>query len=134
MVMAGATKQENSFDITDDYYLFAKKTGMNLTREQLDELGLPPGDIGNMFFEKSTSMLLRFCSENPKYHIVSASRGCFENRYVSGRNIYKLADGDKNPHLVLDMCLKKDPHLLLEEMLEEALSINGSIDRGHKAK
>ena len=43
-----------------------------------------------------------------------------------------LTAGDQNPNLVLDIFWKKDRHLLLEGMLDEALVIGSSVDRRHK--
>ena len=132
--MGGATKQKNYLEITDDCDLFYERTGILRRPSQLQALGIPSDDIGTAFWEKSTGMLLEFCVENPRYHVVSASSGRFENRYVPGRNIYMLAEGDRNPNFVLDMCLKKNPNLLMEEMLDQALAMHTSIDGGHKAK
>jgi hypothetical protein len=38
-----------------------------------------------------------------------------------------LAEGDNNPNLVLNLCLTKNPDLLSEEMLEEALAMDAPV-------
>ena len=131
--MGGATCKNNCLEITDDHKLFEERTGL-LSSWELEELGFHMDDLSGMFGDSAAGILVEFCTKNPQYHIVSASCGRFENRYVSGRNVYMLAEGDKNPNLVLDMCLKKDPNLLMEEMLDKALAMNHSVDRGDKAE
>ena len=56
-----------------------------------------------------------------------------ENRFVPNKNLYMLANGDQNPNLVLDIFWKKDRHLLLEDRLNEALTMGSPVDRRHKA-
>ena len=131
--MGGATSKENYLEITDDFDAFEERIGL-LSSWDLEEQGFQLEDLSGMFWECSIGILQEFCIKNSKYHIVSASCGRFENRYVLGRNVYMLAEGDKNPNLVLDMCLKKDPNLLMEEMLEKALAMNHSVNRGDKAE
>ena len=132
--MSGATVKKNVLEITDDYDGFVKRTGLLWSPFQVAALGIPSDDFDSTFWEKSVSMLLQFCAANRRYHIVSVSCGRFENRYVPGRNIYMLAEGDDQQDLVLDMCLKKDKNLLMEEMLEETLAMHRSIDRGDETK
>ena len=132
--MGSAAQQENCLDITDEVDVFTRRTGLLWSQWQVEKLGFHREEISGMFGDSSVGMLLEFCAENPEYHIVSASCGRFENRYFPHKNVYMLAEGDNSPNLVLDMCLKKDPNLLMEEMLEEGLAINHSVDRGCKAK
>ena len=131
--MGGATKEEEYLDITVDDAGFYEKTGV-LYPSQLQELGFEGDHLYCAFRQSDVKMLLELCDKDPRYHIISGKCGRFENRYVPDRNIYMLAEGDKNPNLVLDMCLKKNPHLLMEEMLDKALAMHHSIDRGDKAK
>ncbi|MBF0441546.1 MAG: hypothetical protein HQK54_06550 [Oligoflexales bacterium] len=133
--MGSGTKRENDLDVTEDYNLFIERTGLLLSQRQVTALGIRTDNIGATFWESSTGMLLDFCKENPMYHVVTIIRpGRIENRYIPRKNIYMLASGDKNPKLVLDMCLKKDPNLFIEGMLEEALAMSCSVDRGHKGE
>ena len=131
--MGDATMKKNNLEITDDCDAFEERTGL-LSNPELEELGFHMDDLSGMFDDYSDGMLLAFCAKNPRYHVVSVSCGRFENRHVPGRNVYMLAEGDKNPNLVLDMCLKKNSNLLMEEMLDKALAIHHSIDQGDKAK
>ncbi|MBF0441361.1 MAG: hypothetical protein HQK54_05605 [Oligoflexales bacterium] len=132
--MIGATQKPTQLNITDDHSLFVKKTGMLCRPHQLIELGFRMDNISCMFWESEAEALLQFCKENPEYHIISATNGRFENRYVPSRNVYMLAKSDKDPNFILDMCLKKSPSLVAKEGLEEALAIISNIDRGHKPK
>jgi hypothetical protein len=131
--MSSATKQEIYLEVTDDFDAFEERTGL-LSSWELARLGFQMNDLSGMFWECSTGILLEFCKNNSQYHIVSASCGRFENRYVPGKNVYMLAEGDRNPNLVLDMCLKRDQHLLMDEMLEKALAMNHSVNRGDKTE
>ena len=133
--MGAATRQENYVEVTDDYSDFMKRIGLLFGPRQMSVIGIPPDEIWGTFWESSSSMLLAFCKENPTYHILtSTGPGRFENRYIPGQKFYLLGEGDKNPNLVLDICLIKNPNLLLEEMLEEALAKSYSVDRGDKAE
>ena len=133
--MTGATKQERFLEITDNYSMFIERTGLILDPRDLSALGIRSDDIGTMFWEKSTGMLLEFCKNNRNYHIVTITRpGRFENSYIPRNNIYMLADGDGNPSLAFDMYEKVNPGLLMEEMLEKASGMHCSIDRCHKVK
>ena len=133
--MGGATVKENSVDLLDDFAMFAERTGLIIAPEDLSMLGLHMDDIQAAFWGSSSDMLLEFCKQHPQYHIVTITGpGRLENRYIPRKNIYMLAAGDSHPGRVIDMCLKKDPNLHLEEMLDETLAKSYSIDRGDKAE
>ena len=131
--MAGAFNQKNLQEITDDWNEFRKRTGMMLNPSQFAALPFRPDNVCGAFGESQARQLLEFCGEHPEFHIISSTSGVFENRYVPHQNLYMLAEGDSNPNLVLNMCLKKSWELLSEEMLEEALAMDTSVNRSDKA-
>jgi hypothetical protein len=90
-------------------------------------------NIGGVYNKSQVGALIEFCKSNLAYHIItSVNPGCLANRYVPGRKIYFLADGDSNGNLVLNIFLKKSAAILTEEMFDEALSMVSDIDRRHK--
>ena len=120
--MGGATVKKNYLNLMDDFAMFVERTGLIIAPEDLSMLGLPLADIQAAFWGSSSDMLLEFCEQYPQYHIVTITGpGRLENKYIPCKNIYMLAAGDSHPGLVIDMCLKKDPNLLLEEMLMRLL-------------
>ena len=133
--MSGASKFEHQLEITNESSAFYRRIGLLCTYQQLQPLGFNHNEIIAVFDESQTGILLDFCSENPDCHIVTYTQpGRMENRFVPNKNLYMLANGDQNPNLVLDIFWKKDRHLLLEERLDEALTMSSPVDRRHKAK
>jgi hypothetical protein len=101
-----------------------------IRNEDLEWLGIQRNNCSGMFDQSQVHLIIAFCEANPDYHIVSVTRpGRLANRYILGKRIFFLAHGDDNPRLVLNPFLKKDEHLLAEEMLDEALAMVPDIDR-----
>ena len=133
--MRGATKQEYQPEVTNDISAFYRRVGLLSSHLHLEPLGFYLDNICGTFSESYAISLLEYCKRNPKYHIVTSTQpGRLENRYVPDKNLYLLAEGDKNANLVLNIFWQKDPSLLLEEMVDEALAIGPSVDRSNKAK
>ena len=133
--MSGASMQENYSEMVDDFSQFRERTGLLCSLSEVETLGFHVDNIAGTFWESHIPMLLDFCKENPLYHVVTSTRpGRFENKYIPHRNLYILAEGDKNPNLIFDIAHNKNTNLLYEEMFEEALAIRPSINRGYKTK
>ena len=125
----GAKAESNAIQITDDYCAFSDQTGIFLTSIELAFLGFQRDCFSGFFRSPELPAILAFCKENPSYHIISVTEpGRYENRYVSGKQLYFLGDGDTNPNLVLNLFLKKSPELFAEEGLAEALAMIDKID------
>ena len=68
----------------------------------LVKFGLEPDNLLGGFQAEKLQSLLRFCSKNPKYHIISVTEpNCKVNRVVESSFRFMLGDGDRNPGLVL---------------------------------
>ena len=133
--MNGATVHRNQLEVTNDIGPFYRRIGLLCTYPQLEWLGFYLDNSEGMFTLSQSRMLLEFCRDNPEYHVVTCTHpGRLENRYVPGKNVYLLAEGDKNPNLVLDMFWKKNACLLEEEMFDQALAIASNVDRSHKGE
>ena len=132
--MAGAYANGTHLEVTDDWTFFCKKTGILFNQSQFAPTPFRPDNVSGVFGESFKTALLEFCRLNPRYHIISATDGVFENKYAPNRNLYMLAEGDNNPNLVLNLCLTKNPDLLSEEMLEEALAMGASVNGSDKGK
>ena len=131
----GARCIENLIEVTDDYNAYYLRTGAILYYKKLEWLGFKLDNFSGLFHDQYVAELLTFCKEHPSYHIVTMTMsGYYENRYVPDKRVYHLAEGDKNPNLVLNVFLNTRPELFMEEGLAKALAIVSKVDRGHKAE
>ena len=131
----GATCREFGQEITDDFSTFFDRVGMLRYYKELESLGFFLDNFTGIFHEKQVNQILGFCEKNGAYHIVTQTRpGRYENRYVPGCRTYFLADGDKNPNLVLNPFIKKSAELFSEEVFDKALTMILEIDRSDKGK
>ena len=120
----------------DDVHAFYLRVGIISVYEDLEWLGLETkGMFCGSITERQVHLLHEFCEKNPGYHIVTmTATGQMENRYVPGQGVYKLAEGDPNPHLVLNPFLHKSVDLFTEEVLDKARAMLAEIDGGNKSK
>jgi len=131
----GATYKEFGSELTDDYSAFFDRVGMLRYYKDLEPLGFYLDNFTGIFYEKQAKQLLNFCERNNAYHIVTQTHpGRYENRCVPGCRTYFLADGDKNPNLVLNPFLKKSVELFSEEVSDKALAMILEINRSGKGK
>ena len=131
----GTTQYKNQVEITDDIHIFFRRTGLLYLTEQVEWLGFRLNNSLGVFNESQAQMLVKFCEQNPEYHIISGTGpGYLENRYVPGHRTYYLAKGDKSPNLVLYIFLNKNMHLFTEEMFDQALAMVPDINRSNQAK
>lgn len=88
-----------------DYYKklnsnFYNQVGAIIRYEELEAIGLNPSNVFCTFHSEHLEMLLKYCHDHPKYHIVTVlSHSKIVNRFVRGDYIYHLASGDKSPDL-----------------------------------
>ena len=127
----GASSKQYVKEVTDDYEVFYKRTGLIYDYQKLELLGFKMFSFAGHFQLSSVPSLMEFCKINPKYHIITTTNpGRYENRYVPDKRSYYLGDGDKNKNLVLNLCLHKSPDLFAEEGLAQALAMFPDIDGG----
>ena len=93
-------------------YEFYCKAGILSSMEELEEIGIEPPDAVGSFRRSRVEELIAFCKENPTYHIVTRINSYLTvNRFVDGDYIFKLANGDNNPNLVLKFPQEVIDHL-----------------------
>lgn len=101
-------------------YQFHLRTGMILCLDRLASIGLEPSLLIGGFFEADVAILLKFCKDNPQYHIVSIISAALRvNHFISGGKCYYLADGDDDPTLRLEF----PPETMKECMAETAMIV-----------
>jgi hypothetical protein len=99
--MAGYAN-ENRIELISDRYKFKHYTGMILDFREIQWLGLTLDNTVGMFCDERINTLLRFVEVNRDYHIVTSDSAYrWINRYIPGYDVYYLAEGNKNPYLVL---------------------------------
>ena len=122
---------ENKWKITDDANLFYQRTGLISHFEELLSLGFARSDYSGAFWGPQVEALINYCKNDPCYHIITITvPGRYENRYIPGKNLYYLADGDQNPTLILDLLLHKSLSHFAKEGLTKAFAI---IFDGHRS-
>lgn len=98
-------------------YDFHKKVGSLGWYEDLEAIGITPRDAVGTFGSSDTTMLLKFCKDNPQYHIITRlSAAKTVNKFVNGNYIYTLAAGDRNPNLELNFPPEVVDHLMSDIM------------------
>ena len=131
----GATYREFEPELTDDFNSFFDRVGLLHCYKDIEPLGFYLDNFTGIFNEKRLKELSAFCENNFAYHIVTQTHpGRYENRYVPDCGCYFLADGDKNPNLVLNPFLKKNAELCSEEVFDKALAMILEINRCDKGK
>lgn len=90
--------------VTQNAYEFYEETGMITDPDRVSELGLFTDDICAAFEPEAVDALLKFCSENPNFHIVTALEDAtlYVNRFEENGCLYKLAEGNADPNYMLD--------------------------------
>ncbi|MBM4253599.1 MAG: hypothetical protein FJ146_16650 [Deltaproteobacteria bacterium] len=128
----GAIHKEK-IEFTTSYEEFRDRVKLICSYKEIEWLGLEPKSISGMFFRDDATTLLRFCRENPSYHIVTITGPTrYENRFIADQRIYLLAQGDSNPQLLLNWSLARDFHLQLEEGTCQALAVIDDIKNGRQ--
>jgi hypothetical protein len=127
----GAYSREDRIELIVDVHEFYARVKIVHPHTELEPLGLQPDSISGMFFDSSVEQLVEFCARNPTYHIVtSLGEGRNINKFVPGQRVYSLAQGDKNPCLMLSTIADPKRALVYEEMVCAALAILSDPDDG----
>lgn len=92
-----------SMRITTDYHEFFRTTKTIFNWYRLRELGLIlESPVGNLW-PSQVQEALDLCAYNPALHVVShMGNGIFINRYDKRGKLFSLAEGDSDPHYILD--------------------------------
>ena len=103
---------------------FSELVGLIEDSYVLSKLGLTPNNLSGIFRNEDLSDLFDFCQSNPAYHIISyVGPGRYVNKYVKNTNSYGLANGSKDPSIILNMTLDPEMPLILEDAICETLAI-----------
>jgi len=95
----------NRIEMIVDIVEFYDRVGIVGSYKELAWLGFELDNFGGIFRSKDHPQLLRFCEENPEYHVVTCTEpGRFVNHYVPNQRLYKLAKGDSYPHIPVLRC------------------------------
>ena len=119
----GARAREDKIELMVESDRFNRRVGLITNYYDLEWLGLNGHDFCGGFGSQHLPQLLRFCQENPDYHIVSCDGpGRCVNRLLLEKDFYMLANKDKDPALVLNYLLDPEWPTLLEEGISSALA------------
>lgn len=89
--------------LTYDHHEFSQRVREISDYDKLTELGFTTQTLSGIFFPSDANSLLRFCAENPEYHLTSSLGNCIiVNRYEPQGKTFKLAEGDRDPEYALD--------------------------------
>ena len=128
-----ASAQQDKLEIMVSTPAFYDRTGIIVDYQEIEWLGFNLDNFVGMFGQEDLAALLKFCEENPEYHIVSNTElGRSINKYVPDRKIYQLANGDKNPNLVLNWSLDPMRPLIHEDILREAFAVLNDVKNRYK--
>ena len=104
-------------------------TGKLFYYKELEWLGFYLDNVNGRFGQNQVDLLLDFCEKNPEYHIMTQTHpGRYVNRYIPGNDSYFLANGDKNPTLMLNPFIRENADLFAEDMLNTALAVIADIN------
>ncbi|MBM4253795.1 MAG: hypothetical protein FJ146_17650 [Deltaproteobacteria bacterium] len=114
-------------------YDFSRRVGLIKNYYDLERLGLTGHDFCGKFPSCFLPRLIRFCKENPRYHVVSSDGpGRLINRLVEGKCFYLIGNGDKDPALELNYLLDPEWPVLWEDGISSALAEIQDIKNGRK--
>ncbi len=126
-----ASGSEDRVELMVDIHQYFRRVGMISDFRELAWLGFDMGIYLSIFPQHLAAQLLTFCRENPEYHVVtSVDPGRWVNKYVPDCRCYKLANGDKNPNLVLNPLVSPERALVDEEVICSALTMLNNTDAG----
>ncbi len=124
----GALAKENHIELFVSAEAFDQRVGMIRNYWELKWLGFELSNFAGMFTEDELPDLQGFIHENPEYHIVTnVSSGRYVNKYVPQNRLYFLANGDRNPCLVLNHLIDPMAPLIHEDMVRETLAVLKNI-------
>jgi hypothetical protein len=129
----GASGYEDRVELMLDITEFYDRVGIIADDRELAWLGFNLDIFLLGFRPVHLPKLLDFCREHPEYHVASfVGPERLANKYVPGRNLYLLANGDRNPNLVLDTAANPNRALVNEEMICSALTMFSNTKTGRQ--
>ncbi|MBM4253978.1 MAG: hypothetical protein FJ146_18580 [Deltaproteobacteria bacterium] len=130
----GARAKEKKVELMVNRREFFDRVGMVTNYYELEWLGLSGHDFCGLFLDSSFPELLKFCGENPDYHLVSSvGVGCFVNRIEEGADFFMIAKGEKNQNLELNYLLDPQWALIYEEGMAAAIAEIDNIKNSQKS-
>lgn len=128
-----ATGREDHIELIVDISEFIRRVGFVNSYLELEWLGFKIESYGGSFRARRLPELFAFCAENPEYHIMTyTDLGRIANKYVPDKDLYMLANGDKNPSLVLNHLIDPARALVAEETVCSALAVLNNVNTGDK--
>ena len=128
-----ATAREDHIELIVDISDFIRRVGFVNSYLELEWLGFKTESYGGSFRARRLPELVAFCAENPEYHIITyTDLGRIANKYVPDKDLYMLANGDKNPSLVLNHLIDPARTLVAEETVCSALAVLNNVNTGDK--
>ena len=97
------SQQKKFRDTTRELGQFFKRVGQIWIYEELMFLGIDPETLAGRFRSESLHLLQELCAKEPTFHIISCEDYKIYNKYIPNANGYYLADGDKDPSLMVDL-------------------------------
>ena len=95
--------QQKLRDSSEELYQFYNRVGRIWIYEELMFLGIEPETLTGKFRSGRLGLLQALCAKEPEFHIVSCQDYKIYNKYIPDANGYYLADGDKDPSLMVDL-------------------------------
>ena len=130
----GARAREDRIQLYVSYRDFNLRVGLINNYYDLESLGLKGHDFGGCFMCDELGQLITFCRDNRQYHIVSCDGpGRRVNTLIHGKDYYMLANGDRDPALVLNYLLDPNWPLSYEDGVSSALAELNDIKNGGKS-
>jgi len=127
----GASGYEDHVELVVDCIEFYERAGIIADDRELVWLGFELDIFLFAFRPEHVPQLLDFCREHPEYHIASfVGPERLANKFVPDRNLYMLANGDRNPNLVLDTAANLKRALVDEDMICSALTMLRNSNTG----
>ena len=129
----GARAREQKIELIVRSRDFNRRVGLITNYYDLEWLGLSGHDFSGLFRSRFLPQLIRFCKENPEYHILTSDGpGRLLNQLVEGKSFYMIGDGDKDPALVLNYLLDPQWPVSYEDGISEALAQLDNIKNRRK--
>ncbi|MCX6106204.1 MAG: hypothetical protein NTY08_10285 [Proteobacteria bacterium] len=129
----GATANQANIELLVSAIEFRARVGLVDDYFELEWLGFKLDNLCGIFRSADLTPLIEFCSNHPEYHIVSTiAPGRYVNKYVPDGCSYALANGDKNPTIMLNHLLDPQWPLILEDAISAAFTEPHDVKNGSK--
>ena len=133
LVIMGAIANENKMTLLVDSREFKERVGLVWNYYELEWLGFKPFDYCGDFRPKELPQLQEFCRLNPEYQIVSGIGGGRKiNKLIPNARSYWLANGDRDPSLMVNFLLNPNLPLIMEDVITAAAAVFRDIKNRRK--